>query len=244
MSVEHSEMLSVAQEVVCTLHILQSAKVPDNDRMDSRAIRLQNLQTLIKEAGGKAKLARATGLDEAMLSQFTMGVRGIGPKSARTLERKTGRKSGWLDVPHDGDPEIHRSPIMWVPAIEWLDAANPERIDGSTAMRPTNAIVGGYALSDRSFSLRVKDDSMVNPTGRHPTYPPGCSIIVDPDRAPQNADRVIVKIHGVDEPTFKVYTVDSGRVFLRSLNPQYPSLPWQSDMTVVGVVVQTVIDDV
>ena len=135
--------------------------------------------------------------------------------------------------------------MLWVPLLSWTDAGKLGSVatDRSAAMTiPTTGNVAGRQLSHRCFALRVSGDSMVNPTGR-PTYPPGCTIIVDPDRDAQNGDRVIVKIPGVEEPTFKLFTVDSGQKLLRSLNPQYPTIPWRDGMSVVGVVVQTVIDE-
>lgn len=248
MSADHSEMLSIKQEGLCVLHISHFAKVHDNASMDSHEIRLQNLLCLIKEAGSKAELARLTGVNEDYLSQITSDKtpRNMGPGTARKLERGMRRPKGWMDQLHtERTPPSARLPLIWVPIITWEQAGRPEAAQDArdSAMTiPTIATQGGRRLSEKCFALRVIDDSMINPLGR-PSYPPGCTIIVDPEREPKNADRVIVKIAGLEEPTFKVYTIDSGRVFLRSLNPQYPPLPWRDDMKVLGVVVQTVIDE-
>lgn len=244
MGVEHSEMLIHNQEWFRILHISQNAKGQQNDYMDSRSIRLANLHLLIEEAGSKAELARRTGANESHLSQITTGVRNVGPALARDLEKGMDKPSGWMDLPQE-KPSNPVTPHIWVPLISWTEAdmwGSQVVANEANLKIPTTAVVGGRLLSGKCFALRVSGDSMVNPAGR-PTYPPGCAVIVDPDRSPIDGDRVIVKIPNVNEPTLKVYTVDSGRVLLRAFNPQYPSLPWLDGMKVLGVVAQTIMDE-
>jgi SOS-response transcriptional repressor LexA len=248
MLAEHSEMLIHNQQSLRRLHISHIAKGHENASVDTHSIRLENLQCLISEAGTKAELARRTGVSEAYLSQITSDKigRNVGKDIARRLEKGMHKPTGWMDVPHpDRDSAQTAIQILWVPLISWAEAAalRTKSMPHETDIKiPTTAVVAGKQLSQRCFALRVTTDSMINPAGR-PTYPPGCTIIVDPDRQAANGDRVIVKIPNVAEPAFKLYTVDSGRVFLRSLNPQYPSLSWESGMQVLGVIVQTVIDE-
>lgn len=249
MRADHSEMLNFYQEGLRITHISHFAKGSDNGQMDSHSIRRQNLLQLIREVGSKAEIARRAGVSEAYLSQVTSEKtkRNLGSDVARRIEKAMRRKAGWMDVSHSGvEPaEGQRVSVVWVPVLTWAEAAHFGSVvmDRRPAMTiPTAATVAGRLLSPRCFALRVTGDSMVNPTGR-PSYPAGCTIIVDPDRDAQNGDRVIVKVPGVDEPAFKVYTVDSGQTWLRALNPQYPTLPWKEGMAIVGVVVQTVIDE-
>lgn len=240
-------MLNIYQESIRNLHILQTAKVPDNEPMDSHTIRRENLLILIREVGSKAELARRAEVSIPYLSQVTSEKtqRNIGSDVARRIEKAARKKKGWLDVPH---PELRmgipmpETPLVWIPIISWTEAGDADRTYEGVMKIPTTAEVAGRTLSENCFALRVTTDAMVNPTGR-PSYPPGCVIIVDPEREARNNDRVLVKIPDVVEPAFKVYTIDSGSVFLRSLNPQYPSIPWRDDMAVLGVIVQTVIDE-
>ncbi len=244
---DHSEMLNIYQGSFRNLHILQIAKVHDNEQMDSHTIRRENLLFLIKEIGSKAELGRRADVSIAYLSQVTSEKtqRNIGSAVARRIEKAAHKKRGWLDVLHPelrAGKEMSTTPLVWIPIISWAEAGGATRPRDGTMKIPTTAEVAGRLLSEKCFALRVTGDAMVNPLGR-PSYPPGCVIIVDPERVPKNADRVLVKIADVDEPAFKVYTIDSGRIFLRSLNPQYPPLAWRDDMRILGVVVQTVIDE-
>jgi SOS-response transcriptional repressor LexA len=242
-------MLIHNQEHTSNPCISQFAKVRHNDHVDSHSLRLENLLRLIEEAGGIAELARRTGANGTYLSQIKSSKtdRNMGTATARQLEKGMGKPKGWMDLPHSDD-EFPSVPLIWVPVLTWCEAASigtkPPVAGVHESMRkiPTTAVIAGRQLSERCFALRVAGESMVNPAGR-PTYPPGCTIIVDPEREAVDGDRVIVKIPHVSEPAFKVYTVDSGRVLLRSLNPQFPSMPWHKGMQVLGVVVQTVIDE-
>lgn len=85
-----------------------------------------------------------------------------------------------------------------------------------------------------TYALRVKGDSMTAPYGK--TYPDGCVIFVDPDRrSPSNGDRIIAKLKGSDEVTFKAFQQDAGRTWLKPLNPQHPAI--MEPFTVLGTVI-------
>lgn len=83
----------------------------------TKKIRLANLAKLFNEyqAEGKRKnekrkrtlgmFAEWLGLNPAFLSQMLNEFRGVGPKTARLVERRYKLPAGWMDQPHsDGDP--------------------------------------------------------------------------------------------------------------------------------------------
>lgn len=96
----------------------------------------------------------------------------------------------------------------------------------------------------RAFGLRLLDDSMVDLTGPR-SYPIGAIIIVDPDREAKPGDRVAVRMPGAleDKMLFKQLDGVGGELWLRSLNPQSPAAELLGDAKIVGVVVQTQIDE-
>lgn len=238
-------------------HISVSAGGGDNEFVDIQEIRRRNLRTLVREAGSKAHLARLSGTDKAYLSQVdsdsqkqsgrnrgkkknSARVYNIGTDLARRLERAKGMEKprGWMDIFHpETDQELEPTPILWIPLRDW------DADQAGTMSDPEKVPIDGRHVSERSFAMRVRGESMVNPAGR-PSYPPGCVIIVDPDRRPKDGDRVVVQIPQVADAAFKVYTIDAGRVLLRSYASQIPALPWSDGMVVLGVVVKTIIDDV
>lgn len=72
--------------------------------MDSKAIRKENLRSLIREFGSAKEVANRSGLSEYYLSQILTDVklpsgkiRGVGDDAARALEKGCQKPPGWLD---------------------------------------------------------------------------------------------------------------------------------------------------
>jgi SOS-response transcriptional repressor LexA len=135
------------------------------------------------------------------------------------LEKGRGPKS--IDVNVEVGPDIEGQVplISWVQAGEWQQANDPypPGMADEWIASPVRGTEGVYAL-------RVRGDSMFNPAGPK-SYPDGCIIFVAPSRrSPYNGERIIAKLSGNDEVTFKVYTEDAGKAFLKPLNPQFPAI--------------------
>jgi SOS-response transcriptional repressor LexA len=119
--------------------------------------------------------------------------------------------------------------ISWVRAGDWMEAADPLQPGDAEKWLPCPVNHG-----KRSFALRVRGDSMTAPHGR--TYPEGCIIFVDPEkRSPVNGARVIAKLAGTHEVTFKVFKEEDGRRWLQPLNPSH--LPIREAFAVLGTVI-------
>jgi SOS-response transcriptional repressor LexA len=87
---------------------------------------------------------------------------------------------------------------------------------------------------EKTFALRVVGDSMTARFGK--SYPDGCIIFVDPEqRTPTNGDRIVAKLEDSELVTFKVFTQDAGRIWLRPLNASHP--PIHDKFTVIGKIV-------
>lgn len=89
-----------------------------------------------------------------------------------------------------------------------------------------------------TFCLAVEGESMSNP-GVRPSYEPGDIIFVDPGRAAQPGDRVVVRLDNQQQATFKQYLEEDGRKFLRAINPDWRPkfIEIDGDATICGVVI-------
>jgi SOS-response transcriptional repressor LexA len=145
------------------------------------------------------------------------------------LEKGRGPKS--LDANVDSGPAVEgRVPLIsWVRAGQWSPAADPYAVGDAEDWLDSPVRANGV------YALRVRGESMYNPAGPK-SYPDGCIIFIDPQRkSPHNGERIIAKIDGNDEVTFKVYVEDAGRTFLKPLNPQFP--PIFEKFKVLGTVI-------
>ncbi|WP_425401227.1 LexA family protein [Algiphilus sp.] len=129
-------------------------------------------------------------------------------------------------VPPSGKVNV----ISWVEAGDFNPAADPYP-PGVSEEAP---LYCPRSHSAYTYALRVRGDSMTSPWGK--SYPEGCLIFVDPlKRSPESGDRIIAKLSGSDQVTFKVFMRDAGRVWLKPLNTQYPAI--NEEFQVLGTVI-------
>lgn len=121
--------------------------------------------------------------------------------------------------------------ISWVSAGNWTEALEPSNPKDIDEWLDSDAHIEGDG-----FWLRVQGDSMTSQSGI--SIPEGMAILVDTGKEPKNGSLVVAKLDDTNEATFKKYVVDSGRKFLKPLNPSYPLLPINGNCRIVGVVVE------
>jgi len=123
--------------------------------------------------------------------------------------------------------------ISWVQAGCWADVADPFQPGDADEWLPCPVAHG-----PNTYAVRVRGESMFNPTGR-PSYADGDIIFVDPSREAKHGDRVIVHLDDQAEATFKQLLIEDGRKLLKALNPEWAPryIPINGNATVKGVVI-------
>lgn len=118
--------------------------------------------------------------------------------------------------------------ISWVQAGMWNDAVDVYEPGYAEQWIPV--LKNG---SPNAYALRVRGDSMTAAHGK--SYPDGCIIIIDPQqKSPSSGARVIARMKGSGDVTFKVYVEEDSRRWLKPLNPQHP--PISDEFEVIGTV--------
>jgi SOS-response transcriptional repressor LexA len=211
-------------------------------------IRQENLQRLASELGGPAALARALGDKSAsQISQWlnasrdskTGKPRSIGNASAREIEAVLGKPYAWLDTPHDVALTA-AMPLGRVPLISWVQAGKLTAVDDHFLNdEPIQWIETFLSKPGKnSFALRIEGDSMTSQLGGL-SFPEGCIILVDPNRAPKPGDYVVAHNDITKEATFKRLMYDGGMWFLKPLNPAYPTIRIDDpNLCVIGVAIE------
>lgn len=187
-----------------------------------------------------ADIARATKKTESAVSQWLDGTtKSLKGETAAMLEVATGYRAAWITTGKGTKKADSVQPgpnirgvvplISKVQAGNWDEAADPLQPGEAEAWLPCIA-----THSPNSYALRVTGDSMTAPYGR--SYPAGCIVFVDPERkSPANGERIIAKLNGSDEVTFKVYKEEDGQRWLNPLNPSHR--PIHDEFRVLGTVI-------
>ena len=97
-------------------------------------------------------------------------------------------------------------------------------------MHPSDAWAG-----PNGFWLKVRGPSMTSQGGV--SFVEGMVILVAPGFDVDNGNYCVAKMTDTNEATFKQFIWDSGRAFLKALNPAFPTIEVDDEWTIVGRVV-------
>ena len=219
-------------------------RLNDAMRESTLASRLRDART--EKQMTQVQLSRVSGVRQSDISKIE---RGDTMRSTSTVElaQALGIDPVWLAT---GDGEMRFSAsasveveemlggrgvplISWVQAGEWSDVSDPFHPGEAEDWLPCPVRHG-----PRTYCVRVRGDSMHNPTGR-PSYADGDIIFVDPDRESKAGDRVIVRLDDHQEATFKQLMIEDGRKLLKALNPEWKPryIEINGNATITGVVI-------
>ena len=200
----------------------------------------------------QTQLAKSAGVSQQLISKLEKGtvvetstVVSVASALGVTAEwLKTGNNPHWLAteegkrIADTQNTQPGPLKVGRIPLISWIQAGNfctsPDLLAPGDAEDWLPTV---KRHSPHSYALRVKGDSMVAPYPGQRTFLPGSIIYVDPETPVNNGSLVIVKIHDTEEATFKMYSEDGSKRYLRPLNPQFPVIEMTEDMTICGVVV-------
>lgn len=197
----------------------------------------------LREARGltQGQVAEAVGMSQKTVSSIETG-RTRFPQNLDELVRFFGCTYG--DLMGEGPNTAAATAARRVlPVLSYVEAAEwpSQQRDVGTMERRTIYAADG-AVGPRAFALVVQGDSMVAPHGVV-TYPPGCTVVVDPDLPPQPGKRVVYKLPGESAATLRQLEFDGSKQWLKPLNLQYPTIPLPPEATYIGQVVQAIIDE-
>jgi len=203
------------------------------------------LEPALRERGwGVAELARQMGVSYQAIKKVEMGG-DFGRVNNIKAAKLFGFNSDWLatgkgpQYSNDIRTNVEAGPDLRepLPLISWVAAGRwDEAVDNFAPGDAEDWIPCIRPHSKRSYALRVKGDSMTAPHGNTRTYPEGSIIFVDPERrSPVNGDRIIAKLEGSAEVTFKVFKEEDGRRWLMPLNPAHE--PIRDHFKVIGTVI-------
>lgn len=217
----------------------------------------ERLQWAIDQAGiKKTELARACGVTRGAVSQwFNGGTLSLEGSNLTNAAKATGINPHWLatgtgsrknDTEYAAIINVAPGPeiVAYVPLISWVQAGKFCESPGSLQKEDAEDWIPSIKrFGPNVYALRVVGDSMLSTYPGQRSYPAGSLIFVDPDTSVTNGCRVVARIHDNDTATFKVYSEDAGKKYLKPLNTQYPTVQMDESMHICGVVVGIWIDE-
>ncbi len=195
----------------------------------------------------QSELARRIGIKQQSISQICSG-KSVRSRYTMQVAEALGVNPHWLGT-GDGviglngeKTEIGPDVTGKIPLINWIQAGDWTEISHKFSYGDAEE---WREMTDKAnkacFALRVKGDSMENPTGKK-SIPEGAIIVVDPDMVFKSGSLVIARLDESVEATFKQLVIDGHHRYLKPLNPQYPAIPINKNCIIIGVVKQAIID--
>lgn len=139
----------------------------------------------------------------------------------------------------------HLANAKKIPLISWVQAGTWTATDSVVTYENVDKWIDTTAtVSDKAFALKVRGDSMTNPTG-FPSIPEGSIIVVDPiinNTDSINGKIVVAYIDGGTEATLKKFINDWPNKYLVPLNPNYKVIECSEGCSIVGQVKQVIMD--
>lgn len=183
----------------------------------------------------------------AVTQWITGDSKSMRPENLFALAQATGVSAEWLangtgemiaaTSGFDANVEPASGPFRYYeyPEISWVQAGMPvEAVEisnvASCEVHPSDAWAG-----PNGFWLKVKGPSMTSPNGM--SFPEGMVILVAPGFDVESSQFVVAKMTDTNEATFKQFIWDSGRAFLKPLNPSFPTVEMDGEWVLVGRVV-------
>ncbi|MBB1299180.1 LexA family transcriptional regulator [Pseudoalteromonas sp. SR41-7] len=187
-------------------------------------------------------------VSKGTVSQWRNGVTKPGGENAIRLAKFLRCNLTWL-IEGKGSPnknlELELGPDLRgkAPLISWVQAGKWKEIDVNMIREDVGITYYQHTanVSDDSFALRVKGDSMTSNTGGK-SIPEGSVIIVDPNLSAEHGKVIVARLEDSNEATLKQLVIDGGSKYLKPFNNSYPTMPINGNCTIIGVVKQVIQD--
>lgn len=182
-------------------------------------IRQQGVHYLCHEAKGSKHspaIARALGIS---LEWLTEG-------RGEMFDNQPADKASTYDLSAEAQQTRRAVPLIsWVQAGQWS-----ELVDNFMPGDAAEWLDIDFNASPYTFALTVRGDSMA------PEFHEGARIIIDPAKEALDGSFVVARLDDAEEATFKQLVVDGPQRYLKPLNPRYPIIEANGNMTICGVV--------
>ena len=178
----------------------------------------------------ESKLARLTGINQPVVHRLASGETD-NPKISTILpianhfEVSIEQLLGQEPIPMGQQPRI---------TVPLLTDEQATQLDKRPDQCPL--IVIDFHAPKTVFAVTLNDSSM------KPLFPLGSILVIDPEQTPKDSDYVLVNLPDQKKVIFKQLLSDGHHYLLKSLNPDFPTVPLAHTDHVIGIMIQARID--
>lgn len=180
----------------------------------------------------KLECGRSRSSRRTVAIALTCGVDPIWLDNGRGEMALPGALPGSWGVKDGGEPYRAFPLIARIPLISWNDVGKYcGQPDELFEPEIESWIPVAPRASERSFALKVPDDSM------EPEFTEGEIIVVDPTQKGGHNQFLVARLGNDERPTFKQLILHGTQQYLKPLNSRYPLIEVRDGITVCGVTV-------
>jgi SOS-response transcriptional repressor LexA len=193
----------------------------------------------IEQKISRPELADAIGVSDVTVGNWERDLNLPIGKNLVALAKKLKTSTEWLVLMQGNKylekPKLKNLDSMLLPVISLTTAkhwqpGNQLKLGDAEDWRATTANV-----SDSAFIIRPEGDAMLSPGGS-PPISEHAFVIVDPEIAPTDGSIALIAFSNSNKTTLKKLVIDGPNHYLKSLNPQYKTIPIDETCTVIGTV--------
>lgn len=194
----------------------------------------------------KGQIATECNVANSAVTQWIKGdSKSLKPENLYALAKATGFSPKWLalgqgperlsEIEANVEPVQPPTRYYEYPEISWAQAGMAVEISElSNVSRLPTHISDAWAGSN-GYWLKVRGPSMTSQGGI--SFIEGMIILVAPGFEVEDGQFFVARLIGTEEKAFKQLVKDSGRYFMKSLNPSYPTIELDDSWEIFGRVV-------
>lgn len=221
--------------------------------MDITEKRRKNLNSILDEleASGIDSVvkyfAEKMDRDQDYVSQIKGGHKSIGSKIARIIEIAAGKDKWWLDENHDETTSEMTTNCRFhkkCKDVNIFDCLLVDQIknwllnqDVTPYKQITVVDINIKELQQNVFAFEVIGNSMTDYSGGKKSLSSGDWAIIDPNFKDFKLGDLVLVEFGENDYRFRQYQLDGKEIFLKTFDPQIPTIKLNEDIKIVGKVI-------
>ena len=130
-------------------------------------------------------------------------------------------------------------PRFWsYPILTWSEAMQANRLDARAPGEKNQFESCDYLKIGVAFWLKMCGDAMAAPIGASPSLPAGTLVLLDTGLQAVPGKLVLVELPDSPTPTLRMLIEESGRRYLKPLNPAYPLISLDDNCHILAVAIE------